>query len=87
MPLFHASDTSPKELVNIMVHASDTDVLVIAMAASSSMSNCESRVAFIHGTTLRYIPCQRITCLSVCDTESAFHGISTNGLVGMTKHA
>ena len=38
-----------------MIHASDTDVLVITMAAPSSMSNSESLVAFIHGDTLCYI--------------------------------
>ena len=45
----------PKRFGNIMIHASDTDVLVITMAAPSSMSNSESLVAFIHGDTLCYI--------------------------------
>ena len=31
------------------------------MAASSSMSNCESWAAFTHGAPLRYIPCHLIT--------------------------
>ena len=76
-----------------MVHAS-------VMASSNSMSNCESWIAFIYGATLRYIHRHLIaaylvpkhhmvssTCLSVCDTESSFHGIDKHGLVGMTKHA
>ena len=88
--LFHAFHASKNGLVKIMIHASDTDVVVIAIAASRSMPNCELWVAFGHGATLRYIPCHMIAAslgdeasqgllflhaLSGCDTVSSFHGI------------
>ena len=94
--LFHASHASQKDLFNSMIHAPDHDVLVITMAASSSMSDCESWVAFGHGATLRYIPCHLIAaCLGgetsqgllfnhvllVCDSESSSHGIDKTACI------
>ncbi len=73
-----------------MVHATDTDVVVLAIAVSSILQDCELLVAFGHGSKLRYIPCHRIAAelgndaswgllfmhaVSGCDTVSAFHGI------------
>ena len=43
-----------------MVHATDTGVVVIAVAVSSILKNCEVWIAFGHGNELRYIPCHRI---------------------------
>ena len=54
----------------MMIHASD--VIVIAMAESSSMSNSESLVAFIHGGTLCYIPCHLI---GACLGDEASQGL------------
>ena len=73
-----------------MIHATDTDVVVIAMAVANVFQNCEIWVAFGHGDKLRYIPCHLIAkelgkeashgllffhAVSGCDTVSAFRGI------------
>ena len=73
-----------------MVDATDTGVVVIAVAVSSILQNCEVWIAFGHENKLRYIPCHRIAnklgtdafsgllffhAMSGCDTVSAFRGV------------
>ena len=73
-----------------MVDATDTGVVVIAVAVSSILQNCEVLIAFGHDNKLRYIPCHRIAnklgtdassgllffhAMSGCDTVSAFRGV------------
>ena len=73
-----------------MIHATDTDVVVLAIAVSSVLKDCKIWVAFGHGSKLRYIPCHLISAelgndatwgllflhaISGCDTVSAFYGI------------
>ena len=73
-----------------MVDATDTGVVVIAVAVSSILQNCEVWIAFGHDNKLRYIPCHRIAnklgtdassgllffhAMSGCDTVSAFRGV------------
>ena len=88
--LFHAFHSFHRGLTRIMIHATDTDVVVIAIAVSSVLPNCEMWIAFGHGAKLRYIPCHTIAsalgneaswgllllhAISGCDNVSAFHGI------------
>ena len=88
--LFHASHAFYRGSSKIMIHATDTDVVVLAIAVSSVLQNCEIWVAFGHGSRLRHIPCHLIAnelgdeaswglllmhAISGCDTESAFYGI------------
>ena len=40
-----------------MIHATDTDVVVLAVAVPSFLQDCEIWVAFGHGSKLRFIPC------------------------------
>ena len=75
---------------NVIVHATDTGVLVVAVAVSSILQNCEVWIAFRDGNKLRCIPCQRIAnklgtdascgllffhAVSGCYTVSAFCGV------------
>ena len=88
--LFHASHSFHHGYNKVMVHATDTDVVVIAVAVSRIFQNCEVWVAFGHGNKLRYIPCHLIAnalgtdascgllffhAVSGCDTVSAFRGV------------
>ena len=62
-----------------MVHATDTGVVVIAVAVSSILQNFEVWIAFGHGNNLRYIPCHRIS--NKLGTEAScgllfFHDVS-----------
>ena len=74
----------------MMAHATDTGMVVIAVAVSSISQNCEVWITFGHGNRLRYIPCHRIAnklgtdascgllffhAVSGCDTVSAFRGV------------
>ena len=43
-----------------MVYATDTGVVVIAVAVSRILQNCEVWIAFGHGNKLNFIPCHRI---------------------------
>ena len=87
---FHASHSFHHGFTKLMIHATDTDVVVLAIAVSSVLQDCEIWVAFDHGSKLRFIPCHLIAAklgnagsrglllihaLSGCDTVSAFHGI------------
>ena len=88
--LFHAAHSINHGFNKVMIHATDTDVVVIAVAISSIFQNCEIWVAFGHGNKLRYIPCHLIAselgkdascgllffhAVSGCDTVSAFRGV------------
>ena len=73
-----------------MMHATDADVVVLGIAASKNLQNCELWVAVGHGSRIRYIPCHHIAAelrsvashgllfmhaISGCDTVSSFYGI------------
>ena len=73
-----------------MIHATDTDVVILANAVSSILDNCQVWIAFGPGSKRRYIPCHLIAdklgaesswgllflhAISGCDTVSAFHGV------------
>ena len=88
--LFHAFHAYKQGHRKLMVCATDTDVVVIAIAVASLLENCEIWVAFGYGSKLRYIPCHQIAtnlgsdaswgllflhAVSGCDTVSSFHGI------------
>ena len=88
--LFHAKHLYEKGFRKILIQATDTDVVVIAIAASSVLQDCELWVAFGHGIKLRYIPCHLLSsglgidaakgllffhALTGCDQCSGFHGI------------
>ena len=88
--LFHASHSFHHGYNKVMVHATDTDVVVIAVAVSRIFQNCEVWGAFGYGNKLRYIPCHLIAnalgtdascgllffhAVSGCDTVSAFHRV------------
>jgi len=88
--LFHASHSFHQGFTKLMIHATDTDVVVLAIAVSSVLKDCEIWVAFGHGSKLRYVPCHLISAelgndaswgllflhaISGCDTVSAFYGI------------
>jgi len=53
--LFHASHSFHQGFTK-MIHATDTDVVVLAIAVSSVLKDCEIWVAFGHGSKLRYVP-------------------------------
>ena len=83
--LFHASHA-------LIIHATDSDVMVIAIVESSVLRGCEIwMTAFGHRTEKRYIPCYLISKVlrsdfawgllllrwfSGCDTVSTFRVIS-----------
>ena len=41
----------------VMIHATGTDVVVLTIAVSSVLQDCEIWVEFVHGSRLQYIPC------------------------------
>ena len=43
-----------------LVHVTDTDVVVIAIAVTNVLRDCEIWIAFGHGAEQRYIPCHAI---------------------------
>jgi len=43
-----------------MVHVTDTEVVVIVIAVTSVLRDCEIWIAFGHGAKQRYIPCHII---------------------------
>ena len=89
--LFHAIHAIECGLSNVIIHANDTDEIVLATAVSSTLDNCQLWVVFGHGAKRRYLPCHLIAsqlgaesqlgallflhAVSGCDTVSAFHGI------------
>ena len=58
--LFHASHSFHQGFTKLMIHATDTDVVVLAIAVSSVLQDCEIWEAFGHGSMLRFIPCHLI---------------------------
>ena len=73
-----------------MIHATDTDVLILAITASSDLPGCEVWLAFGHGTKFWYIAVHDIAsqlgdlrsrgllflhAISGCDNVSAMCGI------------
>ena len=77
-------------LKKMMVHATDTDVLVLAIATARMLEGCEIWLAFGHGKNFRYIAAHTIAAVlgddwckgllfmhafSGCDTVSSFSGI------------
>ena len=44
-----------------MIHATDTDVVVLAIAVSSVLKDCEIWVAFGHGSKLCCVACQLVS--------------------------
>ena len=87
--IFHAKNISDTGLKKILIQATDTDVVVIAIAMSKIL-NCELWIAFGHGSKVRYIPCHIINsklgnmlsksllffhAFTGCDVCSSFHGI------------
>ncbi|MPC65847.1 hypothetical protein E2C01_059983 [Portunus trituberculatus] len=57
----------------IMIHATDTDVLVLAITAASSLPGCEVWLAFGHGIKFRYI--------AVHDIASQLGDLRSRGLL------
>ena len=89
--LLHASHAYHNNLKIIMIHANDTDVVVIAIAVSSVSTDSEIWITFGSDQNFIYIAAHRICvelgqerswgllflhALSGCDTVSAFCGIS-----------
>ena len=54
--LFHASHSFHHGFTKLMIHATDTDVVVLAIAVSNVLQDCEIWVAFGHGAKLRSFP-------------------------------
>jgi hypothetical protein len=88
--LYHAFHAIERGLSKVIIHATDTDVVILAVAVSSTLDNSQIWVAFGHGAKLRYIPCHLIAsqlgaesswallfmhAFSGCDTVSAFYGV------------
>ena len=56
--LFHAHHAYHSGFKKLIIHATDTDVMVIAIVVSSVVHGCEIwMTAFGHKTKKRYIPC------------------------------
>lgn len=88
--LLHTSHATQSGLSKILVDATDTDVVVLAIAMSGYLPGSDIWVAFGNGTKSRFIPFHLIAAqlgpeaslgllfmhaLSGCDTVSAFHGV------------
>ena len=88
--LFHSFHSYHYGQKNVMVDATDTGMVVIAVAVSSTLQNCKVWIAFGHDNKLHYIPCHRIAnklgtdassgllffhAMSGCDTVTAFRWV------------
>ena len=88
--LLHAWNTYQQGYRSIVIHATDTDVVVIAIAVSSLMGSCEVWLAFGHGNKFMHIAAHTIAnhighervwgllflhAVSGCDTMLAISGI------------
>ena len=71
---FHASHLFHQGFTKLMIHATDTDVMVLAIAVSSVLKDCEIWVAFGHGSKLRYVPCHPIS--AELDNDACIMGSS-----------
>ena len=57
---YHASHSFHRIFTKLMIHATYTDVVVLTIAVSSVLQDCEIWVAFGHGSKLPFIPCHII---------------------------
>jgi hypothetical protein len=88
--LLHAFHAYHQGYRTIMIHATDTDVVVLAIRTANFLHGCDLWVAFGHGKTFRYVSAHGIATVlgaeasqgllfmhafSGCDTVSAFCGI------------
>ena len=55
--MFHASHSFPRVFPKLTIHATYIDVVVLAIAVSSVLHDCETWVACGHHSKLRFIPC------------------------------
>ena len=95
--LLHAWHAYQQGYRSVIIHATDTDVVVLAIAMASVMNGCELYLAFGHGKTFRHIAAHAIAthigpecswgllfmhAVSGCDTVSAISGIGKKKLYG-----
>ena len=88
--MLHCAHAYQHGMKKIMVHATDTDVLVLTIATASVLEGCEIWLAFGHNKNFRYIAAHTIAAelgddwckgllfmhaFSGCDTVSSFCGI------------
>ncbi len=88
--MLHCAHAHQHGSKRIMVHATDTDVLLLAIATASMLEESEIWLAFGHAKSFRYIAAHSITAVlgddrskallfvhavSGCDTVSSFFGI------------
>ena len=88
--MLHCAHAHQSGLRKIMVHATDTDVLVLTITTVRVLDGCEIWLAFGHGRIFRYIAVHTIAAvlgherskgllfmhaISGCDTVSSFSGI------------
>ncbi len=88
--LLHAANAYRNGYRKIVIQATDTDVVVLAVATASVLHGCDIWVAFGHGKTFRFIAAHDIAtrlgtasacgllffhALTGCDTVSSFSGI------------
>ena len=87
----HVSRAHQRGITRVIIQATDTDVVVLAVASASVFNGVELWVAFGHGNTFRYIAAHEIAnslgptwswgllllhAFSGCDTVSFFSGIT-----------
>ena len=53
--LLHAAHAHGQGHCRILIQATDTDVVVLAITTANSIQDCELWIAFGHGKTFRYI--------------------------------
>ena len=51
--LFHAIHAIESGLSKVIIHATDTDVIVLATAVSNTLDNCQLWVVYGHGAKRR----------------------------------
>ena len=88
--VLHAWHAYQQGYRSIIIHATDTDVVVLAIAIASKMDDCTIWLAFGHGKNFRYIAAHTILtnigferlwgllflhAVSRCDAVSAISGI------------
>ena len=99
--MLHMTDAYHHGQRKIMIHATDTDVLVLAIATASSLNDCEIWLAFGHGKNFRYIAVHDIAAhlggerskallflhvISGCDNVSAMCGIGKKTVWEAWRH-
>ena len=98
--MLHCAHAYHHGMKKIMLHATDTDVLVLAIATASILEGCEIWLAFDHSKNFRYIAAHTIAAelgdswckgllfmhaFSGCDTVSLFCGIRKKTVFDVTK--